>query len=69
MREVSLKLDARGWRDIYWCWITNEPFFNEYRDEGGERKLYCPNCKLIVGGTGGYLEDSHEFLRHLTVNK
>ena len=62
---VSLEPNANGYRDIYWCWINNEPFFNETRDRDGVRKPYCSSCDHFIED----VEDRHEFLRHLKVVK
>ena len=76
MKEVSLQPEPKGYRDIYWCWRLNEPFFSEWPVNEGVRQLRCPNCNCfvvperVIDAAAGAIEDeAHEFLGHLKVIK
>lgn len=50
---------VKGFRDVYWCYILNEPMINQFkREPGQEPKLMCPNCNWVDYGK----EPSEEFL-------
>lgn len=59
-RQVrSLSFSPRGFRDLIWCGLLNEPAILEYRDQPGGRAPWCPNCN------GNYELGSHPFIAHI----
>jgi hypothetical protein len=55
--EVTLVFEAKGYRDVIWCPLLNEPAFLEYDQESSEK--VCPNCN------GNYEPETHPFLVHV----
>ena len=51
---------ARGFRDVWWCWIINEPEFPTYGG-GPDGKHVCPGCGFAIED----LEDEHTFIAHI----
>lgn len=51
---------ARGFRDVWWCWILNEPEFPTYGGESGGEHI-CPGC----GHDVEELSDRHTFIAHI----
>lgn len=56
----------KKYRDVYWCWINNEPEILTYKDD----LPYCTGCHLKLTfpkGKPWYEDDStmHEFMFHV----
>lgn len=49
----------RGFRDVYWCWIVNEPGFMRYTDTGDVQ--HCGEC----GGPLLEMANEHTFVCHV----
>ncbi len=54
-RPDCLENTVRGFRDVYWCWIINEPGFIYGPKQDGR---ICPNCGNEIEG----LSDEHTFI-------
>ena len=50
----------KGFRDVYWCWLVNEPAFMVYAHDG-ETQL-CGEC----GGPVTAMPETHTFCVHVT---
>lgn len=46
---------SRGYRDVWWCHVRNEPFIIEYRED----KPFCVNCD------GEPYPERHTFIIHI----
>lgn len=45
----------KGFRDLYWCWVMNEPMIIEYKDD-----------RAICGVCGDWqLDFGHTFIMHI----
>ena len=51
----------RGGRDVYWCWIANEPMIVEYKGNAP----YCPIC----GTTMTFTKDPTKFEDDTTMHQ
>lgn len=56
---VKLTPEARGFRDLYWCSILNEPVILTYQDN----KTYCTCCE----GSDIIDDGLHEFVGHIAL--
>jgi hypothetical protein len=55
-KPARIILEAKGWRDLYWCYILNEPVIIEYKDG----QPFCTNCN------GNPLKgQEHSFIFHI----
>lgn len=53
--------EAKGYRDIYWCFIINEPFIIQY-------EANVPCCSLCGGNPLNPDLQMHTFLGHVNCN-
>lgn len=51
----NVSFEPKGYRDVIWCPLLNEPGFLEYSHAGPE----CPNCQ------GNYEPETHPFIVHI----
>lgn len=67
MGNSQLKLCERisetrkGFRDVHWCGILNEPVIVQYK----ENRLYCPLCEMISEQTDEAFLQMHLFQFHI----
>ncbi len=57
--------EMKGYRDVHWCYILNEPWVIQYRDG----HAYCTNCTWLDDGEKGQLTEvflgHHPFICHI----
>ena len=58
---IRVTSSPKGYRDVYWCWILNEPVILT-RVQG---VLHCDNCHLEVHDH----EKDHTFICHIEKGK
>lgn len=42
----AILFEEKGYRDVWWCHVINEPSILEWRDEGDGRNPYCAHCTV-----------------------
>lgn len=58
MRQV-ISDKPRGFRDVHWCDVNNEPVILEWRTVDGKEVRHCPDC------TEGNVPELHPFCFHI----
>ena len=70
--------EEKGFRDVYWCWIANEPMIIEYMsiNPKGGTKPVCSNCRMMdMDATddppklSSWFKKTHKFLFHINKPK
>lgn len=58
---VAVTDEAKGWRDVYWCHLLNEPVIVEYRRQGDAHIKFCVHCDGDIDA----LPTLHTFCFHI----
>lgn len=65
----DVTFEPKGFRDIYWCDLSNEPFIIEYRHNQKEPLVHCSNCgwddSLDENGPSEVWLEHHKFICHI----